>query len=196
MHPVLIWFGANWFELAAAILTLYSIWLATKENIWYYPTGVVALVMYTWLFFQAKLYAESLLQVICLILMLYGWYEWLHGGTQKTELPVTRTPAWAWAAGAISGVAGSALVIWLQFRFTDNPNPFVDSSLMVWSLVAQWMTARKWLENWVLWIVINTISTPLYVVRELWITAILYVGLWILAFKGYVEWRRSMRASA
>lgn len=194
MHPVLLWLGGNWFELSAALITLYSIWLATREDIWYYPTGVVALVMYTWLFFQAKLYAESLLQVICLVLMLYGWYEWLHGGAQKSELAVARTPGWAWAWGTVSGAVGCVVVIWLQLRFTDNPNPFVDSSLMVWSLVAQWMTARKWLENWILWIAINTVSVPLYFVRELWITALLYVGLWLLALRGYFEWRRSLHS--
>lgn len=178
------------FELVAAVVTALSIWLATRENIWYYPTGLVALVMYTWVYFNARLYAESLLQVVCLGLMIYGWYEWLHGGTQKTVLPVTRTPRWAWLAGITTGVLGSAIVIVLQLRFTDNPNPYVDSSLFVWSLVAQWMTARKWIENWILWIAVNTVSVPLYVMRELWPTAVLYVVLWILAFVGYRQWKR------
>jgi nicotinamide mononucleotide transporter len=189
----LSWLLANWFELVAAVVTAFSIWLATKENIWYYPTGVVALVMYTWLFFQAKLYAESLLQVICLVLMIYGWYEWLHGGAQKTELPVTRTPRWAWGWGVASGVLGSAIVIALQLRYTDNPSPYVDSSLMVWSLVAQWMTARKFLENWILWVLVNTVSVPLYVTRGLWITAVLYAALWGLAIVGYRQWRRALQ---
>lgn len=184
------------FELAAAVITALSIWLATRENIWYYPTGLVALAMYTWVYFGAKLYAESVLQVVCFGLMVYGWYEWLHGGAQKTELPVTRTPRWAWLAGTACGVIGSALVIAFQLRFTDNPSPYVDSSLFVWSLVAQWMTARKWIENWILWVVINTISVPLYIVRELWPTAVLYVVLWILAIVGYRQWRRALVASA
>jgi len=186
------WILANWFELTAAIITAVSIWLATKENIWYYPTGVVALAMYTRLYFLAKLYAESLLQIICLVLMIYGWYEWLHGGERKTELPVTRTPRWAWLNGVIAGVVGSAIVISVQLRYTDNPNPYVDSSLLVWSLVAQWMTARKWLENWILWVIINTISVPLYVTRALWITAVLYTALWVLAILGYRQWRKTL----
>jgi nicotinamide mononucleotide transporter len=183
-------------ELFAAVVTLLSIWLATKENIWYYPTGLVALVLYTWLFFEAKLYAESALQVVCFGLMLYGWYEWLYGGARKTELPVTTTPRWAWVAGVISAIAGSAIVIAIQLRYTDNPAPYVDSSLLVWSLVAQWMTARKWLENWLLWLIINTLSVPLYVTRALWLTAALYIGLWILAITGYRDWRRSMAVAS
>jgi len=186
----------NWFEIVAAVITLVSIWLATRENIWYYPTGVVALVMYTWLFFEARLYAESVLQIVCLVLMIYGWYEWLHGGEQKTELPVTRAPGWSWRNGAIAGVIGSVIVILVQLRYTNNPAPYVDSSLLVWSLVAQWMTARKWIENWILWIVINTISIPLYISRGLRVTALLYLGLWILAFLGYRSWRGSLAESA
>jgi nicotinamide mononucleotide transporter len=196
MEIVLHWLAANWFELVAASITAFSIWLATKENIWYYPTGVIALVMYTWLFYQAKLYAESVLQIVCLALMIYGWYEWLHGGTQRTELPVTKTPRWAWRNGAIAGVFGAVIVILVQLRYTDNPAPYVDSSLLVWSLVAQWMTARKWIENWILWLVINTVSIPLYVSRRLWITAVLYLALWILAVEGYRKWRRVLVASA
>lgn len=183
------------FELAAAVITALSIWLATRENIWYYPTGLVALVMYTWVYFSAKLYAESVLQVVCFVLMVYGWYEWLHGGAQRSELPVTRTPRWAWRIGVICGVLGSIIVIAFQKLFTDNPNPYVDSSLFVWSLVAQWMTARKWIENWLLWIVINTISVPLYVIRGLGPTAALYVALWILAVLGYRQWRKTLVAS-
>lgn len=186
----------DWFESIAFIVTFASIYLATRQNIWYYPTGVVALVMYTWIFFDAKLYAEAVLQIVCLVLMIYGWYEWLHGGVQKQELPVSRTPKWAWQIGIACGIVGSLIVIWIQLRYTDNPSPYVDSSLLVWSLVAQWMTARKWIENWLLWVVINTISVPLYFSRGLNITAVLYVGLWILAVFGYRQWRRSLAASA
>ena len=80
----------------------------------------------------------------------------------------------------------------MQLHYTDNPAPYVDSSLMVWSLVAQWMTARKWIENWILWVLINTVSIPLYVTRHLWPTVILYIALWILAIIGYREWRRTL----
>ncbi len=183
-------------EVFGAVLTLVSIWLATKENIWYYPTGLVALVVYTWLFYDGKLYAESLLQVICFALMGYGWYEWLHGGERRTELPVTRTPRWAWIAAIISGVVATAITVWIQVTYTDNPVPWVDSPIFAWSLVAQWMTARKWLESWVLWLVINTVSIPLYYSRGWWITVALYAGLWILAITGYRDWRRSLAASA
>ncbi len=174
------------------LITLISIWLATRENIWYYPTGIVAVCVYAWVFYNAKLYAESLLQIVYLGLLLYGWYEWLHGGANRKELEVTRTPRWAWIAAIVSGVVVSTLTIWIQRTYTDNPNPYVDSSLFAWSVVAQWMTARKWLENWILWAVVNTIAVGLYIVRDLWPTAALYAALWVLAVIGYRQWRKTL----
>ena len=182
-------------EIVAAVITAFSIWLATKENIWYWPTGLVSLSLYTWIFYEGRLYGEALLQVICFMLMIYGWYEWLHGGENRKELPVTRTPRRAWVPMFAIGIAGSAAAALLMRRFTDNPAPWVDASILVFSLVAQLMTARKWIENWIFWIVINVISVVLYVNRHLYPTAVLYVVLLILAFDGYRKWKRSLASA-
>jgi len=182
-------------EIVAAVITAVSIWLATRENIWYWPTGIISLVLYTWTFYQAKLYGETLLQIVCLVLMIYGWYEWLFGGAQHTELPVTLTPKRAWPPLMAAGIAGSVGSALLMLRFTDNPSPWIDASILAFSLVAQLMTARKWLENWPMWIIINVISIFLYVKRHLYPTAVLYVVLLILAIDGYRKWKRSLASS-
>jgi nicotinamide mononucleotide transporter len=179
-------------EIVAALVTIASIWLATRENVWYYPTGIASVLSYAWIFFSARLYAETALQFVWLALMLYGWYEWLHGGANRTELPVSRTPPKAWIAIVVAGIASTLAIVWLQRRFTNNPAPLVDSSIAAWSIVAQWMTARKWIENWLFWIVVNVVAVALYIDRRLWITAALYVVLFILAIEGYRKWRRSL----
>ncbi|HET7435613.1 MAG TPA: nicotinamide riboside transporter PnuC [Thermoanaerobaculia bacterium] len=183
-------------ELVAAAVTLISIWLATKENVWYWPTGVVSTLLYSWVYFQARLYAETGLQVVWLALIVYGRYEWLYGGKGHTELPVTKTPRNGWLLVLASGIVASALIIWIQLRFTNNPAPYVDSSIAAWSIVAQWMTAKKWIENWFFWIVINVVAVALYINRALWATAALYAGLFILGIVGYFKWRKSLAASA
>lgn len=185
----------SWFELVAAVITAWSIWLATKENLWYWPTGIVSLVMYTWTFYQAKLYGETILQLVCLGLMIYGWYEWLHGGEESRELPVSRTPRRAWLPIVGAGLAGSAATAALMHRFTDNPAPVIDASILAFSLVAQLMTARKWLENWLFWVVINVVSVFLYIKRGLYPTAVLYVVLLVLAVDGYRKWKRSLASA-
>ena len=183
------------FEWVAAIITLVSIWLATVENILYWPTGLVSLVMYTWIYFTFHLYGEALLQVICFGLMLYGWYEWLHGGKDRQELPVSRTPRRAWPALIATGILGSAVVGVLMHRYTNNPAPWRDASILVFSLVAQLMTARKWLANWAFWIVINIVSIVLYLERKMYPTAALYVALLGLAIYGYWKWKKSLASA-
>lgn len=182
-------------EIVAAVITLLSIWLATRENVWYFPTGLVSLVMYTWIFIQARLYAEAGLQIVCMGLMLYGWYEWLFGGERHTELPVSLTPAWGWISVLAGGALLSLLTALAQKRYTDNPAPFIDSSLAGFSIVAQLMTSRKWLENWLFWILINIVSVYLYITRALFVTAGLYFALLVLAVIGYVKWKRSLASA-
>lgn len=182
-------------EIFAAAVTIASIALATRENVWYYPTGIVSVLLYAWIFYGARLYAETGLQFVWLALMIYGWYEWLYGGKDKTELPVTRTTRWGWVAAVVAGIAFSAIIFFIQRRWTNNPAPLIDSSIAAWSIVTQWMTARKWLENWVLWVVINTFAVPLYIARGLWPTAALYAVLWVLGVMGYFRWRKSLVSS-
>ncbi len=179
-------------EIVAAVITIISIWMATDEDVAYYPTGIVSVLLYAWIFFHARLYAETGLQGVWLVLMIYGWHAWLHGGANRAPLPVSRTPRWGWVTAVICGAAMTAIIVFIQRRYTDNPAPFVDSAIAAWSVVAQWMTARKWLENWLFWIAVNLAAVPLYITRALWATAALYTILLILAVKGYRDWKRSL----
>ena len=182
----------TWLEGIAFVVTVTSIWLATRENVWYYPSGIVSLILYGWIYSHARLYAEAGLQVVWFALMVYGWYEWLYGGSQHTELHVSRTPRRAWPAIVLAGVMMSLFVAFIQRRYTANPAPLVDSSIAAFSVVAQAMTAKKWLESWIFWVVINVVAVALYIDRDLHITALLYVVLFILGIKGYFNWRRSL----
>ena len=180
-------------ELAAAVITIASIALATRANVWYYPTGIASVLLYAWIYFGARLYAEAGLQLIWLVLLVYGWWNWLYGGANKTELPVTRTPAAGWATVIAAGIALTVAIYGLQRHYTDNPNPLTDSSIAAWSIVAQWMTAKKWIESWVLWLAVNAVAVPLYVVRGLVPTAVLYAVLFVLAIEGWRKWRANLR---
>ena len=186
----------NPIELAGALVTVASIFLATRENVWYYPTGIASVLLYARIYFDAKLYAEAGLQIIWLVLLLYGWYHWLRGGTNETELPVSRTPRWGWLIAVSTGALMTAVIVAMQRRFTDNPAPFVDSAIAAWSIVAQWMTARKWIESWFFWLAVNAVAVPLYISRDLWPTAVLYAVLFVLAIEGWRKWRVSLVRSA
>lgn len=127
-------------------------------------------------------------------LSVYGWYEWLHGGTGRGRLAVSRTPL-PWAAVlAVSGVAASlGLGVVLKF-YTNDVLPFPDAAVTAFSLVAQWMTTRKWLENWLLWIVLNVANVAICVSQRLYPMSAVYALFLVLAVLGYREWRASLRA--
>lgn len=181
-------------EIVAAIITAWCIWLAAKQNVLYWPVGIVSVALYTYIFYEAKLYADATLQIVYAVLTIYGWYQWLHGGAQQGVLRVARTPSRAWAVLLASGVAMSALITWGMHRYTDNPAPLLDATTSSFSIVAQVMTAKKWLENWILWIVVDVVYVGLYIKRALYPTAVLYAVFLIIAVKGYREWRQSLSA--
>jgi nicotinamide mononucleotide transporter len=182
-------------ELVAAIVGAVSVYLSVRQNIWSWPTAIVNVVLYALVFYEARLYADMGLQVIYAILSIYGWYEWLYGGEGRTELHVTRT---GWRLGlvlAAIAAAGSALLGVFLHHETDAALPFMDSFLSSTSLVAQWMMTRKLLENWIVWIGVDVLYVGMFIFKNLYLTAGLYAVFLALAVKGWLDWRRSMRAT-
>ena len=179
-------------ELVAALVGAVSVWLSVRQNIWSWPTAIVNVVLYALVFFQAKLYADMGLQVVYAVLSVYGWYEWLHGGENRTALHVTRTGGRL--AALLAGVAlVSAAALGLLLRHaTDAALPFMDSFLSSTSLVAQWMMTRKKLENWLLWIAVDVLYVGMFMFKGLFLTAALYAVFLALAVQGYRDWRRSL----
>lgn len=178
-------------EVIAAAFGVISVFLSTRQNIWSWPTAIVNVALYTVVFFQGRLYGQMGLQVIYLALSVYGWYQWLHGGEQRTELHVSR---------ATPRLVGSVLILnvvgWLALaavlRQTNAALPWLDALLTTTSLVAQWMMTRKILENWILWIAVDVVYVPMFISQRLYATALLYAAFLGLAVMGFFEWRRSI----
>lgn len=178
-------------EGIAAAFGLVSVYLSTRQNIWSWPTAIVNVCLYTVVFYNSRLYGQMGLQTVFLILSIYGWYQWLHGGEQKTKLRVSRaSPRLLMILGAVNLVAWIALAAIL--RRTDAAIPWLDALLTTTSLVAQWMMTRKILENWIIWIVLDTVYVPMFMSQRLYATALLYTAFLVLAVMGFVEWRRSL----
>jgi nicotinamide mononucleotide transporter len=184
----------NQLELVAAIVGAISVWLSVRQNIWSWPTAIVNVVLYALVFYEAKLYADMGLQVIYAVLSVYGWYEWLYGGAGRTELHVTRTSSRLGVLLGAIALVGSGLLGTLLHHETDAALPFMDAALSSTSLVAQWMMTRKLLENWAVWIAVDVLYVGMFVFKGLYLTAGLYAVFLALAVRGYVDWRRSMRA--
>ena len=182
-------------EGIAAAFGVVSVYLSTRQNIWSWPTAIVNVGLYTIVFYQGRLYGQMGLQPIYLALSAYGWYQWLHGGAQRSELRVTRaSPRLLATLGVLNLAAWIALAAIL--RRTDAALPWLDALLATTSLVAQWMMTRKILENWMLWIAVDLVYVPMFISQKLYATAMLYAAFLVLALRGVVEWRRSITAPA
>jgi nicotinamide mononucleotide transporter len=183
----------NPLEIVAALFGVVSVFLSVKENIWSWPTAIVNVGLYIVIFFESKLYADTGLQVIYVVLNAYGWYHWLYGGKNRTELPVSRTSAKLGALLVGIGVVSTALIGTLLARKTDAALQYVDAATTSTSLVAQWMMTRKLLENWIVWVVVDVVYIGMYIYKSLHVTAVLYLIFLILSAMGYFQWKRSLK---
>ena len=183
-------------EWIAALAGAISVYLSARESIWSWPTGIINVALYTVVFYDAKLYADMGLQVVYVALSIYGWYEWLYGGANHTELPVSRVSARLSVVLTLIAIATSAALGTLLSHRTDAALPYVDSSTTATSLVAQWMMTRKILENWIVWIAVDVVYVGMFIFKHLYKTAGLYTVFLVLAAMGYVEWRRTLAAPA
>jgi nicotinamide mononucleotide transporter len=148
-------------------------------------------ILYIVIFYRAKLYSDMLLQVVYVFLQVYGWHAWLRGGPDRSRLEVSRITRPVSVGGGIVGVIGTAALGGMMYRLTDAAFPFIDALATVASLVAQWLLARKVLESWLVWIVVDVVSIGLYIAKRLYPTAALYLVFLVLAIQGYFAWKRS-----
>lgn len=184
----------SWVEIVGFVTGALCVWLVARQNVWNWPIGILNNIVFLVLFVDSGLYADGGLQVVYIALAAYGWWAWLRGGVEHTELPVSRTTALQWWSLLAVGVAATALLTWVLVRFTDSTVPFADAVTTVLSLLATWGQARKKLESWWLWISVDVIYVPLYTYKGLWLTGLLYLGFIALCVMGLVGWRNSLRA--
>lgn len=181
-------------ETLGVAFGIVAVWLTVRENVWCWPTGLLNVGLYILVFYRAKLYADMGLQVVYVALCLYGWWAWLHGGRHHGPLRVGRTPrAWALGLGLAGVAAWLALATYLARR-TDAALPYWDSATTSFSLVAQVLQARKWIESWAVWIAVDLVYLGIYVAKGLYQTTVLYAIFLGLAVAGWRAWRRSLVA--
>jgi nicotinamide mononucleotide transporter len=180
-------------ESAAVLFGIVSVYLSVRENIWSWPTAIVNVTLYIFVFYRARLYADMALQVVYIGISLYGWYEWLHGGRGKSRLAVSRGTRRLSLLLAGIGVVAAAILGTLLARYTNAAIPYLDSTTTTTSLIAQWMMARKILENWLVWVAVDVVYIGMFVYKSLILTAGLYAVFLVLSLMGYFQWRRSLQ---
>jgi nicotinamide mononucleotide transporter len=184
-------YGAtHWVELAGFLTTWVGIWLTTKRLLICWPVVLAADIFYLVVFYQARLYSDALLQVFFVAFTLYGWWHWWRGVREEGEVRVVPLSSLGWVAGLVAGAFGAIALGWLMVRI-GAALPHLDAALTSYSLVASWWQARKHTANWWLWIAIDSVYVGEYAYKDLWLTAVLSVGLVMLAVLGLRDWRRA-----
>jgi nicotinamide mononucleotide transporter len=182
-------------EIAANAFNAASIFLAGRNSIHMWWTTIVGCVLFAYVFFVAKLYADVTLQVFFITTAVVGWWRWLHG-YHGTQLPVRHSSPPLVAASTAAAALVAVGYGWLLQRFTDAYAPFLDSVILAFSVLGQLLLIDRRVESWWCWLLVNTIAVPLYASRGLHVTAVLYVAFWVNAIVSLVHWRRLALQSA
>jgi nicotinamide mononucleotide transporter len=181
-------------EITAVVFGLLSVIFTIRQNIWCWPTGLINVILYILIFYRAALYSDVVLQVIYVPLQLYGWYHWVYGNRNgaNPDLPVTRLTSFAaciWTAVAANLIAIDG---YIMHRFFNAALPYWDAAIAVLSLIAQYLLARKVLENWMIWIAVDILALGVYTAKGLYLTTGLYGVYLVLATFGLIAWLKSL----
>lgn len=181
-------------EIIGTLLGIGGVWLIIRQNIWGWPVGLAQVTISAWVFYTAKLYSDVLLQGFFFVLQAYGWWHWRQGGgVARSTLPVTRLRARGIVGWLAVGAVATAGWGELMRRSTDAALPHWDAFILVFSVISQWLQARKRLENWAGWMIVNCVAVGVYWTKDLRLFAGLYVVFFGMAVAGQVAWQRTMR---
>ncbi len=188
------WLGMM--EWVATVFGIVCVWLMARQHILGWPAGIISTAIYSWIFFESRLYSDAILNVIYVGLNVYGWWYWSRAdGTRTHQLPVTYLRTATRIAWAVLIVVGTLLWGKLMATHTDADFPYFDAFTTVASLVAQYLMARKKLENWLIWIIVDVAAIQIYYLKGLYVTSFLFVVYLLLSIKGWVDWKRAMSSS-
>ncbi len=192
MTEIFHWIWTHFIEVFGALTGLIYIYFSIKEKIWLWPTGIITSAIYIYVFFISKFYADMSLQIYYLIISIYGWIYWKKG-SKKEKLPIIHTPL---KIALILSVI-TFILFWIMAfvlkNYTDSPVPYWDAFTTALSITATYMLARKYIEQWLLWIIVDSVSACLYFYKQLYATVILFIVYTILAIAGFLQWKKIMK---
>jgi len=175
-------------EIVGFISGILGVYFTIKENIWCFPIGILNVFLSMILFYNQHLYADTLQQIVYLILISYGWFFW-NCKQKETILPVSRSSNKLLLYCFFLAIFVSALIGTLLYSYTKASFPWLDATATSASFVAQWLIAKKKIENWFIWMAVNIIYIGIYINKELYLYSILFLVYFILAIWGHKQWK-------
>lgn len=182
---------SNIIELLALVMGLVYLWLSVNEKILLWLFGLITSVLYIYVCYTSKLYADMGINAYYVVVSVYGWFNWKYFSTNNSaEKPITRITAHGAILGIISIVVIFLIIAYILVHFTDSDIPYWDAFTTAGSIVATWMLARKILEHWIIWVVVDAVSIGLYIYKSLYFTTVLFVVYTVMAVYGFITWKK------
>ena len=187
------------FEILGVITGIIYLWLEYKASIYLWIAGIIMPAIYLFVYYDAGLYSDFGINIYYLLIALYGWVAWKTGFTlfgskePKKELHISHAPRRAWIKATAAFFVALLLIAYVLINYTDSTVPWSDSFTTALSIVGMWMLARKYIEQWWVWCVVDVASGALYVYKGLYFTAGLYLLYSIIAIFGYFKWKKMMQ---
>jgi nicotinamide mononucleotide transporter len=185
--------NTSWLEAVAVVFGLLSVWFAKQENILVFPTGIISVLIYVYICFFAKLYADMGINFFYFVMSVYGWYNWSRKDENKKAIPISVLNLKQWMLYVAATIVFFVVLYYVLSYYTDSNVPMWDSLTTAIFLTGMWLMAKKKIENWIFWIVADVISIPLYAYKDLILTSFQFLVFLILAIMGYIEWRKSLQ---
>lgn len=180
-------------EIIGAVIGLIYLYLEYKADKWLWLFGVIMPVVYIVIFYRAKFYADMGINVYYLLASIYGWIVWTKGEKESENALISHTPKKYLLPLTVIFLTLFVFIAFILVRFTDSPVPYGDSFTTALSIVAMWLLAHKYIEQWWIWFVVNVVSFGLYFWKGLNYTGVLFVVYAIISVMGYFKWKKMMQ---
>jgi nicotinamide mononucleotide transporter len=182
-------------EITAIIFGLLSVWFAKKNNILVFPTGLINTSIYVFLLWKWSLLGDMMINAYYFIMSIYGWYHWTRKKGETVEYPIATTTNQEKKTGIFLffGTIIFVVIVYLFFNKFTNWMSYLDTFITAIFFVGMWLMAKRKIENWILWIIGNIISIPLYFAKGYTFTSLQYFIFTIIAFYGYLEWKKILQ---
>ena len=178
----------SWLELIAVLLAFAMVYFNIRELHWGWPLAAISSGLYFFLFWEQRLYGDACLQIFFAVVALWGWWVWLRG-IQGVSISISTSSQQQRVVFMGSGAVLWLVTGWFLLNFTDTDVPWWDAFPTAFSIVGQFLLARKKLDNWLIWVIVNIVSVALFAWKGLWLTTLLYLVFIALSVVGWRSWR-------
>lgn len=190
------WLVENYVEICGTLTGFLYLGFSIRQHYLTWPVGLLNALFYIAVFFSSKIYADMTLQFYYVAISVYGWWCWHKGNDSGQTLAVSKTSQKLLLKLVIVSMILFLVIGWVLIRFTDSRVPYLDAVTTALSIIATWMLARKKLEHWLVWVIVDAISIGMFLLKGLYPTTLLFLVYTILAIYGYYEWKKKLNQSA